>query len=69
MTLFEQYWDYGKQNAENATEFIIHPIEDKAQIALKQSWLDKEEEASQFREQEKNTAFEMLSKYFFNLWD
>lgn len=36
---------------------------------LRKKWLSKEKEAWQFRGQEKNKGFEMLSKIFFSLWD
>lgn len=46
----------------------VYKDEDKYNKA-REIWLAKEEEAYEFRNSEKDIAFSMMQKYFFNLWD
>ena len=46
-----------------------NPNIDKTELELRKKWLDREKEIAEYKIKMKDEAFELLKKYFWNLWD
>ena len=60
-----EYWDKLWNAEYNSNE----KLQEEEYEQLKRDWLKRAEEIAKYREDKKNEAMSLLSKYFFSLWD